>query len=78
MKLDDLRAELVDDRIVVTLPGTSYRALFYLSKNESRLLQAEQMAVNKKAPMSHQDFEALAWEAANAKARELGWLEANE
>ena len=74
MELGDLRADVEGDRIVVTLPGTAYRAFFFLSEDGSRLLQAEQLAVNKKAPMSHQDFEAMAWEAANAKARELGWL----
>jgi hypothetical protein len=32
------------------------------------------MAVNKKSVLSHREFETLAWEAANAKARELGWF----
>ena len=78
MKLGNLEARLEGDHIIVTLPGTSYRALFYRSKTESRLLQAEQLSVNKNAPMYHEEFEAKAWEAAHAKARELGWLEANE
>jgi hypothetical protein len=33
------------------------------------------MSVEKEAPaQSRKEFEALAWEAANAKARELGWI----
>src|SRR5688572_24473038 len=37
-------------------------------------IQAKQLTVDREAPMSHKDFEALAWTAANAKARELGWI----
>jgi hypothetical protein len=74
VKLGNLEARVEGDQIVVTLPGTSYRALFYPSKTEARLLQAEQVAVNKKAPMYHEEFEGMAWEAANTKARELGWI----
>jgi hypothetical protein len=64
--------------ITVTLPGTNYRALFRLSPDEPRLIQDSQLTVDKAAPMSHQDFEAMAWEAANAKAKEVGWLEAGQ
>ena len=31
----------------------------------------------KQAPLAHSDFEAMAWEAANAKAKELGWFAAS-
>lgn len=67
--------EVQGDVITVTLPGTNYQALFHRSKDEPRLIQANQLAVDKAAPMSHQDFEAMAWEAAHDKARELGWLD---
>ena len=60
--------------LAVSLPGTSYRVLFRLSPDEPRLLQSANLAVDKEAPMSHRDFEALAWKAANEKARELGWI----
>ena len=60
--------------IGVSLPGTSYQVLFRLSPDEPRLLQSANLAVDKQAPMSHKDFEAMAWEAANQKARELGWI----
>ena len=38
-------------------------------------MQSPIMSVEKEAPaQSRKEFEALAWEAANAKARELGWI----
>lgn len=74
-QLADLKVELEDERIIVTLPGTTYRALFFMSPDEPKLIQAEQLTVDRGAPMSHEDFEVLAWEAANAKARELGWID---
>jgi hypothetical protein len=48
--------------------------LFFLSPDEPKLIQAKQLTVDREAPMSHKDFEALAWTAANAKARELQWI----
>jgi hypothetical protein len=69
-----LRAEVEGERIVVTLPGTDYRAFFQFCADEPRLIRAKQLAVDWAAPMSHEDFEVLAWKAANAKARELGWI----
>jgi hypothetical protein len=38
------------------------------------LVEANSIAVDKEAPMCHADFENLAWKAANAKAREFGWI----
>jgi hypothetical protein len=48
--------------------------VFYKHQDEPRLVEATSMAVDKEAPIYHADFENLAWEAANAKARELGWI----
>jgi hypothetical protein len=39
-----------------------------------RLIQFPAVAINQHAEITSKDFEALAWEAANAKARELGWM----
>jgi len=36
--------------------------------------QLLQLAIDKEAPVSRKEFEAEAWAAATAKARELGWL----
>ena len=75
MELASCQVDVEGEQISVTLPGTNYRALFHLSKDEPRLIQSSQLSVDKAAPMSHKDFEAMAWEAANAKARELGWTD---
>ena len=38
-------------------------------------MQSPIMSVEKEAPaQTRKDFEVRAWEAANAKARELGWI----
>lgn len=61
--------------IIVTRPGTSFRAAFFKAADEPRLMQSPTMSVEKEAPaQTRKDFEAHAWEAANAKARELGWI----
>lgn len=56
------------------MAGTSYRVMFQMHPDEPRLIEAEGVAVDKAAPMTHEEFEKLAWEAATAKARELGWI----
>ena len=69
-----VEVEVNGDTFAVSLPGTSYQVLFRLSPDEPRLIQSANLSVDKEAPMSHKDFEAMAWEAAQAKAKELGWL----
>ena len=67
-----VKAELLDGRVTVTMDGTAYQAVFYKHPNEPRLVAASGMAVDREAPISHKEFENLAWKAANAKARESG------
>ena len=38
------------------------------------LVQSDYMTDDKDASSSRREFEELAWEAATAKARELGWI----
>jgi hypothetical protein len=68
-----LKAELEGELIVVTMPGTSFRVAYGKHPDGLGLLQAPGMASDSKAPISRKEFEALAWKAANDKARELGW-----
>jgi hypothetical protein len=68
-----LKAELEDEHIVVTLPGTRFRVAYRKHPDGFGLLQAPGMASDSKAPITRHEFEAMAWAAANAKARELGW-----
>jgi hypothetical protein len=61
--------------IVVTMPGTSYLATYLKTADEPGLMQSSAMSVEKEAPaQTRKEFEASAWEAANVKARELGWI----
>jgi hypothetical protein len=69
-----MNVDVEGDLLVVSLPGTSYRALYFKSPNNLKLVQAPNLAVDKEAPMSHEQFEALACEVATKKARELGWI----
>jgi hypothetical protein len=68
-----LKTEVEGERIVVTLPGTSFRAIYYKNPDAPGLLQSPIMSHDSSAPISRSEFEALAWKAANKKARELGW-----
>jgi hypothetical protein len=71
----DIKVDVEDDHIVVSMPGTSFRTAFFKASDEPRLMQSPVMSVEKEAPaQSRREFEALAWEAANTKARELGWI----
>jgi hypothetical protein len=69
-----LRAELEGEHIIVTLPGTSFRATYYKDPDAPGLKQSPAISDDKSAAITHKEFEALAWKAANEKARELGWM----
>jgi hypothetical protein len=60
--------------IIVTMPGTSFRVTY--TKTEDELIATEfvtKKLENEKRHISFPDFLALAWAAANEKAREIGW-----
>jgi hypothetical protein len=75
METGEVKVDVEGDVIVASLPGTAYRALFTVPHDERRLIQSKMMSVDRAASISHKEFEALAWTAANAKARELGWID---
>jgi len=68
----DLRVSVVDDAIIVTMPGTSY-SVTYRKRGEPWLLSSD-IRDDKNSPISKFTFRARAWTAANEKARELGWI----
>jgi hypothetical protein len=68
-----LRIDVVDDEIVVTLPGTSYSVTYYKLPNSPQLL-AKGIAREDDAPMTLSEFLSRAWGIANDKAREHGWI----
>ncbi len=63
------------ERLIVTMGDTTYRAVFHKHPDEPRLIAANGLAVDRDAPLYQTEFEELAWRAANAKARELDWIE---
>jgi hypothetical protein len=67
--------EVQGGRITASLPGTSFFAVFHRSPDGKNLVQGSGRMLDSNNPLSREDFEALAWEAACQKARELGWLD---
>jgi hypothetical protein len=70
-----LRIEVVDDEIIITLPGTSYSVTYYKPPNSPQLLAKNiSQSDDRRTPLKLSDFLARAWKEANATARELGWM----
>jgi hypothetical protein len=71
-----LEVRIIDDEIVVTLPGTNYSVTYYKMIGSPGLMAKR--ITDKDDPRSPQmsvsDFLAKAWKLANDKARELGWI----
>jgi len=66
---------VLGDEIVVILPATSYGITYFKSANSPQLLTKEfRSKIDSQASISYSEFLARAWQAANAKARELGWI----
>jgi hypothetical protein len=70
-------AEVAGDEIIVTMPGSSFKVTY--TKAESGQLVASSFDSSKtqdeKAVVAFPKFLALAWSAANDKARDLGWID---
>ena len=66
-----LDCQVRDDEIVVTLPGT----VTYYKPDRSPQLLARLISDkdDKRVALTLSEFLARAWQAANDKARELGW-----
>ena len=62
-----LRVVVDRDDIIITQPDTKSLAIYFKPRGQPYL-------VAKDAPVGTQEFRTRAWEAANAKARELGWI----
>lgn len=60
---------------MVILPATSYGVTYYKPAGSSQLLAKNFHSKNdSRAPITEAEFLARAWQAANDKARELGWI----
>jgi hypothetical protein len=67
-----LKVEVQGPYIVVAMRGTSFRAKY--RKQDAPWLAMEEHTEDSEAPMTFKEFRTLAWEAANAKAHDLGWV----
>jgi hypothetical protein len=75
MSEPNLRVQLIDDNIVVTLPGYSYSVAYYKPEGSRGLLVRYSVAKDDlRLSMTGAQFLAKAWKLANNKARELRWI----
>jgi hypothetical protein len=66
----ELKVDAEGQNIVGTMSGSSFQTTYV----KSRLTQTEYMNDDTAAIITRREFEAMAWEAALAKAREFGWI----
>ena len=62
--------------IIVTMPGTSLRVMYTKAEDNKLIVNgfATKRLENEKPQISFPRFLALAWTAANEKAKEIGWI----
>ena len=69
----ELRIQVIDDELIVSLPQSSYAVTYYKPANSLQLLARRiPMEDDPRVPMTLSEFLGRAWWAANDKARELG------
>ena len=74
-KKSKVHVEVLGSEIVVKMPGTNFNIVY--EKTDDNQLMANSFSgkvQDKKGQVSFPRFLALAWTAANAKAREIGWI----
>jgi hypothetical protein len=71
-----LHVEVLDDEIVITLPGTNYAVTYYraIAFPQRLLTKSHSGGEDHDAPITQAEFHGRAWRLANDKARELGWI----
>ena len=72
----NLRVEVQGSYILVGLRGTCFRAKY--RKQDAPWLAMDECAEDSEAPITFREFRTLAWEAANEKARDLGWIKSSD
>ena len=72
---EQLLVEVVGGEIMVILPATSYGVTYYKPANSRQLIARDlRFKVDRCACITQSEFLARALQAANEKARELGWI----
>ena len=69
-----LHVEVRGGEIIVTLPGSNYKVVYYKSAEPGLTAKARCGNTSHIATMTQAEFHAHAWKLANDKARELGWI----
>ena len=72
----NLRVEVQGSYILVAMRGTCFRAKY--RKQDAPWLAMDEWAEDLEATITIREFRALAWEAANEKARDLGWVKSSD
>ena len=70
--LENLRVDVHDPYILVALRGTCLRAKF--RKQDAPWLAMDEYEEDSEASITFKEFRTLAWQAANERARDLGWV----
>ena len=68
--MPSLHVEVRDDEIIVTQSGSKFRAVYHVHHKS----EDQPQLIVKGTPQGNYNFLAQAWQAANDKARELGWI----
>ena len=72
---DQLHVEVLNDEIIVILPATSYGVTYCKPGNSPHLVAKNFVSkIDTGAPITQAEFLAEAWQVANVKARDLGWV----
>jgi hypothetical protein len=64
----DFEVSVLDDRIVLIDPVTGFYGIYAMHPTRSQLISV------RRRPTRNEGLVELAWQAANDKARELGWI----
>ena len=68
----NLRIEVQGSYILVAMRGTCFRAKY--RKQDAPWLAMDEYVEDPEASTTFTEFRSLAWEAANERARQLGWV----
>jgi hypothetical protein len=73
--LGTLVIDVPGGNIMVSLAGSDYAVTYHKPRNSPQLLAGSlPTKEDRHASMTQGEFLALAWRAANDKAREMGWI----
>jgi hypothetical protein len=72
--MNSLSVDVVGDKIVVTIPGTAFNVTYEKDLSNSHLLLTESWIEPTVTSPMIAEFRLRAFEAAMAKAKDLGWI----